>query len=339
MAELFAEYNQFKSIVGGRINQSVELASLDPFIYEAARKHIVPWLGSVYATLVAAGSPTQAQTALITYVRRPLALLTIHEYSKVVSVELSDSGMHRIETETRKSSYRYQEKQFQEDALQKGYDALENMLFFLDSNRATYSDWVATEEATAHLSQLLNYAKDFRRLVNTNCDRYSFEALRPIIAHQQLMICQSAVPSAFWSGFMSRHIAGTLTSAEKTVREYMRQAIAYASMNQALQQHYVTISNGRVYVQEDTGDQAMYDRKMPASGSAQLPANQIMADRYTVLWKDYIRNNPNSFPTVFDVASGGSNSNSDAWHINNADEADAAAYELDLKKKKGVLQL
>jgi hypothetical protein len=333
MAELFAEYNQFKSIVGGRINQSVELASLDPFIYEAARKHIVPWLGSVYATLVADGSPTPAQTALITYVRRPLALLTIHEYSKVVSVELSDSGMHRIETETRKSSYRYQEKQFQEDALQKGYDALENMLFFLDSNRATYPDWVATEEATAHLSQLLNYNKDFRRLVNTNCDRYSFEALRPIIAHQQLMICQSAVPSAFWAGFMSRHIAGTLTSAEKTVREYMRQAIAYAALNEAMKLHYVTISMGRIFIQEEFGEQSNINRTMPNAGSSDLAINQIMADRYTVLWKDY------SFPTVFDVASGGSNSNSDAWHINNADEADAAAYELDLKKKKGVLQL
>lgn len=339
MAELFAEYNQFKAIVGGRINQSVELTSLEPFIYEAARRHIVPWLGSVYDTLVAAGSPTQAQTVLITYVRRPLALLTIHEYSKVVSVELSDSGMHRIETETRKSTYRYQEKQFQEDALQKGYDALENMLFFLDSNRATYPEWVATEEATAHLSQLMNYAKDFRRLVNTNCDRYSFEALRPIIAHQQLMICQSAVPAAFWSGFMSRHIAGTLTSAEKTVREYMRSGIAYAALNEALKLHYVTISMGRVFVQEEFGEQSNINRTLPNAGSSDLAVNQLMADRYTVLWKEYIRNNPNSFPTVFDVASGGSNTNSDAWHINNTDENEAAAYDLDLQKKKGVLQL
>lgn len=339
MAELFAEYNQFKNMVGGRINQSVELASLDPFIYETARKHIVPWLGSVYATLVAATSPTQAQSILITYVRRPLALLTIHEYSKVISVELSDSGMHRIETETRKSSYRYQEKQFQEDALQKGYDALENMLFFLDSNRATYPDWVATEEATAHLSQLMNYAKDFRRLVNTNCDRYSFEALRPIIAHQQLMICQSAVPAEFWSGFMTRHIAGTLTSAEKKVREYMRQAIAYAALNEAMKLHYVTISMGRIFIQEEFGEQSNINRTLPNAGSSDLSINQLMADRHTVLWKDFIRNNPNSFPTVFDVASGGSNTNSDAWHINNADETEAAAYDLDLKKKKGVLQL
>lgn len=334
MAELFSTFADFKSFVGGRINTSIELDSIAPTIYDAARRHLVPWLGQdFYDSMVtaAAGTPNPDETALLPYIKKPLALLTMYEYSKVGKIEFGETGLHRIETDNRKSAYRYQEKEYVESMLEHGYDALENLLKFLDAEQATYTDWRDSEEGVAHRSALLNYASDFRRLTSHHCDRYTFEALRPIIADIEVWGAEKQLPEAFWAGFKSRHLAGTLTVSEKTLRTYMRQAFAQRALEEATLLHWVHIRAGRIYVVEEFGEQSQINRTMPtAQGGSLYFQHGVWSDRHTQRWIDYIKANSASFATVFDVASGGSNANDDAWHINTdteQEEADADAVE------------
>jgi hypothetical protein len=342
MAELFSAYSQFKPYIGGRINQTVELTSLEPTIYETARRHLVPWLGSTFyndLVIAAAGSPTTAQSNLLPYVRRALALLTVYEYSKVASVEMGESGMHRVESESRKAAFRYQEKAYQNDAREKGYDALEEMLQYLDTNAATYTTWRDSDEGKLHRETILNYSKHFRLHTDHAIDRYSYEALRPLITNQQRFNCQQALPVSFWSGFISRHAAGTLTSAEKIIRDYMRLAIAYGALEEARTMHILTIREGRVYVQEEFGEQSNTNKTLPSAGAAGLQSFALYADRYRNMWVSYIMANPSSFPTVFDTASGGSNTATDAWHINTSEEEQESTNDRTARLDSAVYQL
>jgi len=343
MAELFSTFANFKPFVGGRINTTIELDSIAPTIYDAARRHLVPWLGlEFYEEMVtaAAGTPNAAQTALLPYIRKPLALLTMYEYSKVGKIEFGETGLHRVETDTRKSAYRYQEKEYVESMLEHGYDALENMLLFLDREQATYTDWRDSEEGQAHLSTLLNYAGDFRRLTSHHCDRYTFEALRPIISDVEVWGAEKQVPAEFWEGFKARHLAGTLTVSEKQVRKYMRQAFAQRALEQATVLQWVQIKAGRIYVAEEYGEQSQVNRTMPASSGGSLYfAHGVWGDRHTQRWIDYIKANPSDFDTIFDVASGGTNTHTDAWHINTATEQDEANIASHEAKSRPVFQL
>lgn len=339
-AELFTNFADFKSCVGGRVNQSIELGSLETHIWETARRHIVPYLSlSQYEGLLS-GTQSTAQNNLRPYVKRPLALLTLYEYSKVGGIEFGESGMHRIESETRKSAYRYQEKQFQQDCLEKGYEALEEMLRFLDINKGTYTAWADSTEASVHRRPLLNYASDMRMLTHVQCDRYTFEALRPIFSEVEVFGVEKQLPRTFWSGFITRHLAGNLTDGEKLLRIYIRQSIAHRAMEEAIKLHWIHIKGGRVFIQEEFGEQNQVNQTMPTSLGAGLGAQHaIWADRHTARWVDYIRGNPTLFPTVFDVASGGSNTGSDAWHIDTADEAAEAALALHEAKCKPIFRM
>lgn len=320
--ELFSNFADFKSYVGGRVNQSVKLESLEATIWETARRHITPWLSeSLYNTLVAGSGLSGAQTALLPYVKRPLALLSMYEYSRSAAVEFGESGMHRIETDNRKSAYRYQERAYQEDALEKGYNALETMLKYLDTNKSDFSDWAASDEGLAHRTPLLNYAADFRLLTMPECDRYTFECIRPIITEVQKFGIERQFPAAFWSGFITRHLAGTLTAEEKQLRMQMRQSIAHRTIEEAVKQRWVRIDRGRVAVHEDFGEQRATNQTMPTgTGGGLYISHQVWSDRFTALWLDYIKSNPTSFATIFDEDSGGSNTDADAWHINTDDE-------------------
>ncbi len=338
MAELFSNFADFKVYVGGRINTSIKLESLEATIYETARRHIMPWLGqSFYEYLVAGVGLSGAETALLPFVKRPLAILTMYEWSKVGAIEVGESGIHRIESESRKSAYRYQEREYKDDALEKGYNTLEVMLKYLTDNKASLSTWAASDEGLAHRTPLLNYASDFRLLTLPDCDRYTFECIRSIIAEVETFGVEKQLPAAFWSGFITRHLAGSLTTQEKRLRTYMRQAIAHRSIQEAVAQRWVRIEKGRVGVLEDFGDQRNTNLTMPtATGSGLYLSHQTWSDRYTAVWQAYVRENSVSFPTLFDEASGGTNTDDDAWHINTTDEQIVVDDAIAVEKAKGI---
>lgn len=324
MAEMFANFAAFKQYVGGAINQTVELDSLAPVIVDTAQRHLVPWLGADFYAEIVAGD----HTALTPLVQRALALLTMYEYSKVASIEFGEAGMFRIETAERKSAYKYQENQYREYMQEKGYEALEYLLKFLDTNKSSYSDWAQSEEGLMHLSPLLNYAADFRRLANVLCDRYTFETLRPIIADVELFAVEKLLPVQFWADFKSRHIAGTLgqdDAEEKTLRALIRTAIAQRALQEAVRLQWVKIDKGRVFVQSDT-DSANTARQVPSEmvGGMLINTREIWADRYTDRWKTYLVCNADIFTLAFDSDSGGTNDDDDAWHINTAEEQESA---------------
>lgn len=338
MAELFSTFADFKTYVGGRANTSLKLESLEATIYETARRHITPWLGLTYYEYLVAGSGlTAEETALLPYIKRPLAILTMYEWAKVGGIEMGESGMHRIETESRKSAYRYQEREYKEDALEKGYNALELLLKYLDDSQSDFATWAASNEGLAHRTPVLNYAADFRLLTLPDCDRYTFECIRPVIAEVELFGIEKQLPATFWAGFITRHLAGTLTAAELQLRTYIRQSIAHRSIEEAVKQRWIRIDKGRVSILEDFGDQRNTNQTMPSStGSGLYLSHVIWSDRFTSLWQDYIRNNADDFATIFDEDSGGTNTDDDAWHINTDDEQDEADTALDIVKAKPV---
>lgn len=332
MAELFNSLADFKTQVGGAISTTLELTSIEPVIYDAARRHLTPYLGvDFYEDLVssyAGSSMSPAQTALLPKVRKPLALLTMYEYAKIGGIEFGEGGIHRNESDTKKAAFRYQEKEYSRYMIEKGYEALELLLKFLSDNVATYTGWADSEEAAMHLNPLLNYAADFRRLLSVQCDRWTFECIRPLIAEVETAAAQAILPAAFYTGFKERHIAGTLTAPEKELRTRIRKAIGHFAVSEAIQQHWIHTLHGRVQVVEEFGEQSAVNRTMPANNAGfALSAQQVWGDRNTAYWKQYICDNHDDFETVFDVASGGTNTDTDAWHINAGDDllvADAA---------------
>jgi hypothetical protein len=345
MAELFSSISDVKAHVGGAISQTLELTSIEPVVYDTARRHLVPYMGQAfYDTMVtahAANTMTAAQTALLPFVRRPLALLTMYEYAKVGGIEFGEGGIHRNESDTKKAAYRYQEKQYSEYTLEKGYDAIETLLQFLTDNATTYATWSASPEADAHRAPLLNYAAQFRRAANVGCDRYTFDCLRPIIANVEAFGVRALLPTAFWDHFAAAHKAGTLTAPEKELHARIQVAIAHRALQEAITQHWVQAKSGRIVVRDEFGEQNQFNLTSPSlqPAGASHYAQGVLSDRHTAWWKQYICDHPEDFDLVFDVASGGTNTAADAWHIPAGDEIEAAAVAESQRKQRAAVWL
>lgn len=344
MAEIFTDFAQLKSFIGGGINTSMDIRSLEPVIYDTARAHLVPYLSQTfYDSMVAAatsGSPTAPQTALLPFIRRALAKLTIYEYQKIGNVEMGESGLHRIETETRKSAYKYQEKNYKDYFLIGGYNDIETMLKFLSDNAGQYTTWANTDEALAHRNSILNYSSQFRLSVQRDCDRWTFETLRPLIQFATEFQIQQVIPVALYDGLITRYKAVTLTAPEKELLTRMRKAIAHRAISEAIKQRWVQYKDGRVSVTEYFGDSADANQTLPPQAFTSVYwQGDMMSQQYTKYWIKYMNDNPTLFPTAFDVASGGTSTDTDAWHINSSTEAEEAAYNRVQEMKKPIFSM
>lgn len=158
---LFNDISDFKNYVGGGANVSLKMATLDPAILAAAENHIILWLGQQQwdqLVTAVAGTPSTEETALIPYVARPLAMLTMYEYKKIGGIMVGESGFHRFEDETRKSAFKYQENDYSDWMLNNGYENIERMLKFLETNEADYPLWQADDAYQRNKALFLNYA-------------------------------------------------------------------------------------------------------------------------------------------------------------------------------------
>ncbi len=225
--------------------------------------------------------------------------------------------------------------------LEKGYDALELLLKYLDDNQDDYASWADSDEADAHLAPLLNYASDFRRLAHVGCDRYTFETMLPIIVQVQELGVEKLLPKAFWTEFHAGYLIDDLSAPEGTILDMMRMAISHRSIEEATRMSMVQVRAGRVYVIEEFGEQNQLNKTIPTGGltGIHMIANQVWGDRHTTRWKQYIFDNPDDFPLVFDEDSGGDNTDDDAWHINTDDEQDIADNEAIDRKKKPIFPM
>jgi hypothetical protein len=285
--ELFASKEEFKSFIGGAINQSLEMDSIGPHIFTAADNHIIEWLGAPLYALLKEGIAeeesdpglSEVLETLLPYVQRPLAFLTMYEYSKVGGVQFGEAGLTRVENENMKTAFRYQENEYREYMLHNGYNAIESMLKFLDSNAVSYPTWEAKER---NRSLFINYASDFRLHYNKKLNRHTFEGLRPIIEDVEYFAIATTLGETLYDALKAAILAGSVTSTQKPLVKLVQKAIANFTIREAVARKWVIVQDDRIMQIEKDKDQSSRLEKTPTGPSVSLTmrSHEITGDRY-----------------------------------------------------------
>ncbi|MGL6148976.1 MAG: DUF6712 family protein, partial [Plesiomonas sp.] len=103
---IFIDIDDFKKYVGGGANKSLEIESIAPTIQDAFEQYLRPWLGDTLADEILHNATATALETLMPHVKRPLAKLTMHKYSRIGAIQFSEGGMYRVETDNMRSAYK-----------------------------------------------------------------------------------------------------------------------------------------------------------------------------------------------------------------------------------------
>lgn len=295
---LFDTINELKQYVGGGANLSVELDSLEPALQRAKGRLLTYIDAALFDDLVTnQATPDAAQTALLPYVQRPLALLALYEYAHIGGIQFSESGMMRMETETMKSAYKYQETEYKDWMLRAGYQAIEDMLIFLQANANDYPLWDVGKDA--HNELLLNTAQLTRQYYSTNLDRWTWEHMRPAIADVEQFAIIDTIGQHQFDDLTLGRSQSDLTAAEQKVIKLLQKATAHLAIDEAVARNYVRLQGGNVVqMEQDKEHNGSASAKIAMPEGVNLKVNRAKShgNRYLNQARMYLDDNTDAFP-------------------------------------------
>jgi len=319
---IYTDFAEFKSFIGGGVNYSVELDSLLPTIQEAAEQYIAPWLTeAVWDELVAdfeADNLSIQQEDLLPYVRRPLAYLAMYEYSKIAGIQMSEAGMMRVESDTHKTAFKYQEAAYREAMRETGFNALAKMLEFLDTNAEFHTTWRDDGGRLRYRTTLLHRHTDMSDILGRTISRYTFQQIRPILLDVETFAFQPLLGEDQLEELRDHFRTNTLSAAETSLLTLMRKASANFAFAEAIKRMYVQVKGEAIVHVEAAADQSLRTETTAALSPAGLliDVSSEWANRHFSYLQNYLQANAADFPLY------------EAYQAEQTEAAEAAATEL-----------
>ncbi|MDH6355475.1 hypothetical protein M2132_001818 [Dysgonomonas sp. PH5-45] len=153
------------------------------FIRPVVGDKIVDKLQSIYDGITDISLITEDTTdkdiKLLYYAQRANAFLAYwYDYDEL-QVLIGDSGTKRQESDKAKTPYKYQELSLKEGFKQKGFDALDNLIAFLEQNIDDYPSYKESDNYSQMLTSIVRNATEVNEYHNINNSRLIFLRLKP----------------------------------------------------------------------------------------------------------------------------------------------------------------
>ncbi|NQY00454.1 MAG: hypothetical protein HRT70_04880 [Flavobacteriaceae bacterium] len=304
----FQNIDDFKKQVGGAVNYSLDFDSISPIIITTGHNHIIPWIGlglwtdiyGEYLTFLENGTELSAQNqALLPYLQKTIAHLTMFEYMHIGGIQVSDSGAHRVENENMKSAYKYQETQYQNWMRDNGYEHLEQMMDFLKVNANDYPLWTNSNEYNQSFNLVINSAAEIRLYIGKRISRYTYEILRTIIEDVEIF---SLIPHMGEDQYqdIKDKIAGgnVLSDNDAQLLALMQKVVAEFAVFEGIKRQMVRLEGHSVVQSETLEPQGFEKLSVPGNAMTNLKLNshESFANRYVTNLINFLEKNRVDFP-------------------------------------------
>jgi hypothetical protein len=188
------------------ISLATTFSNISPFIQSAEVNYILPLLGQPLYGLVQKfyDSPTPLPTGitlessskyniLIEHIQRSLINLTYWASFDFMNILMNDSGFHRQESDHEKSLFKYQEDSLKAGFKNNGFDALDTMLGYIESNIADFTLFKESANYTERKTSFIPNTADFNKIFNINNSRLVFLKISRYISQVEDFEIQSCL--------------------------------------------------------------------------------------------------------------------------------------------------
>lgn len=275
---------------------------LKPDLRRAEIRYIKPALGTtLYNALVTAygtdgadyDSMSADDKALMDYIFPCLAQLGVSLYLPKGNVTITDNGVMATHSETMKPAFEWQVKQVIREYMFGGYDALEDMLLYLEENAATYTDWDSSEAREL----MVQNADQYQEYVNIGNKRRIYNLLKPVIRRVQRNVA-SVASEDLYDELVTQMKADTLTANNMKLIRDVRGYVAHQTYAEALDELGVIVDDEGVHLL-NTAFASTVNARTPAE-TERLEniklRHESIAKGYLKDLDDYLQTNADDYP-------------------------------------------
>lgn len=250
---------EIRQVLPANINLSID--GVKPFIDPVEQQYLVKVIGLEQYNIINAyaksNAPDPNKDALIKQCIPPVVFLAVLKGFDFLNVELSDSGFHRTESDTKKSLFGYQERNIKAFLKEAGFSGLETLLKFLEDNIDTYTAWANSDECTNAYDSLIRNAAEFTKHYVQLCNSaIVFRHLKSAMQRAEDFYISSFVGSGLINHvkelIKDREIDDPLNSKYKLLLPYLQKPLAYFTIYEGTDELGAKISDkdqiGRAHV-------------------------------------------------------------------------------------------
>ena len=257
------------------VSSSSDFDSVAPHILNAERDYLVPVIGvAMYEELEefyemeALSNPTAVQqktAALLSLVQSAVILIAYWIGFDLLNAHISDGGFKRTESTNVKGLFKYQEENLKTYFRTNGFNGLDTVLQYLETNIADFGEFAASPASTLLKSSFIPTTDIFNDIIFINKSRLTFLRMKP---HMQLIEdteISTILGKAFT--FVKSEMVKTDPDAKvKAILPYIRKPIAYLASALLMEESGADLTdNGLFFTSTSAGYNNDTEQKPAAS--------------------------------------------------------------------------
>lgn len=228
-----------------KVNINSDLANFEPDMRVAERSRIRPVLGGALynelsslsdeALAAALADPADVRGGLLLLLQEAVANLGALEYLALNQVNITDRGVMLMTSGSEKTAFQWQINDLKASFRRKGYNALEEVLAYLEAHLADFPAWAASPAAQQARELFIGSATEFSHHYDIADSRLTYVALLPTLRKVERFQLEAVLGSEYFAELKAQLLTGTLTADNGYVlTEYLRPALAHLVVAKAV---------------------------------------------------------------------------------------------------------
>lgn len=291
------------------VNISLSIKNLKPFIEPVEQKYLVKVIGQAQYDIINDYAKSTVydddKDALLKLCMPPVVFLSVLEGFDFLNVEFSDSGFHRNESDTKKNLYGYQERNIKAFLKNSGFNALENLLKFLEDNIDTYQEWADSDECTNAYDSLIRNATEFTKFwVQLKGSAIVFRQLKSAMQRAEDFQIRAVVGNTLIDTIKElikdREIDNAENAKYKLLLPYIQKPLAYFTIYEGADELGAKLTDKGLYFEDVSNSTDNISETSPADKVAIIKEQAYNnGKRYITSLTDYLKAHSTDFATEY----------------------------------------
>lgn len=289
------------------INRNTDWVSIKPFVKDAEQNYIIPNLSEdQYNALLnaIAGTPTPAQNALLYKVQQATAHWTLFDAIPQLNSFVSNMGVQQAESSdgTSKPAPMWQVRDLRASHYNLAVKYTEQLLKFLQENKADYPLWVASQSYTEYNDLLIRNSTELSKHLNTGDSILTMVAIRPYIYQAEFDYLAPCISTELLAEIKTQRSQSNLNPNNAKLLPLAQRALAAAAFAAAIVFLPDVVTNG-VLTLNPYGNVQAQDRDTDMRFAKKVTAAEMAREKALADLKHYLHQNIANYPTYSNSSS------------------------------------
>ena len=300
---LFQNINEIKTILP--IGVGNDFNRLKPHIENAENRYIKPLLGfDIYNQLSVLYISQESQEPDETEILHrellgKVQFATIHLAFYIgfdfLNVSVTDAGFQRIETERTKGLFKYQEDAIKTFFAETGFNALDDILTFLDLNIEFFEQFMNSENFNKLITSFLPNVRTIEEIpFNIHRSNLIFLALKPSVAYIEDTAIRPVLGETIYATVKSEMANEVVAAKVRVLLDYIRKPLIYLASAMLMEETGATLGDKGLYFAKNEDQQRAKFVKEPATAeriTVLVNRNRLIGNNYIEMLKAHLLKN------------------------------------------------